>query len=259
MQRRRTLVAPVLAGTIERTIRTARVADFASLCTAGGSSRDSQLVIKYIPLKYCRGFRPDIVGSNPQLRISDSPGFTWGTGNYVAPLAYPLSTAIYGRAGVVAKLDRAKTQVWRIFDARVPTNQDLYVQWTVSQPAFRWLTLTCHANLANQFLRNAFREAFLIDCVLFHPDQRNADYTKIADTWMCVSDWTSNKRLARRESAVLENPRLAILVSEEFAPIGADVRRRSLIGPRGPLPTNALLAAAVRQAYTGSNVMELTS
>jgi hypothetical protein len=263
MARRRALVSPSLVTAIETAVRSSPASQFSALWMAGGIATDPWLVIKYIPTKYCRDFRPDIVtaagGPGPSLRVSDSPGFTWGIGNYVAPLAYPISTAIYGRAGIVAELDRRKTARWRVFDARVPSNQDLYVQWAIRQPAFKWLTLTCHANLANHFLRNAFREAFLLDCVVFHPDQRNAYYTRINDVWMCVSDWTPRNRLARGSSAVLERPRLTILVSEEFVPIGADVRRRSLIGPRGPLPTNTSLSADIRRAFGSSTVMELTT
>jgi hypothetical protein len=75
---------------------------------------------------------------------------------------------------------------------------------------------------------------------------------------MCVSDWNSRRRLARGGSAVLKTPRLAILVSEEFTPIGADVRRRSLIGPLGTLPTNMALAGAIRSQFAGGSIMELT-
>jgi hypothetical protein len=262
MQPRSALVPRPLHDAIERVISGTSASQLASLWTAGGTRADPWLVIKYIPTKYCRDFLPYIAGTNgggPRLRISDSPGFTWGTGNYVVPLAYPISTAIYGRAGIVAVLDPGRTARWRIFDARVPANQDLYIQWTLAQPAFRWLAITCHANLANQFLRNAFREAFRIDCVLFYPDQRNAHYTGASDDWMCVSDWNPRNRLARGDSAVLQTPRLAILVSEEFATIGSDVRRRSLIGPLGSLPTNAALATAIRRQYNVGGVMELTA
>jgi hypothetical protein len=265
MQRRRHLVSPLLANTIESAIQNTPASQFSALWTAGGTAADRWFIIKYVPTKYCRDYRPDVIaatagaGPGPRLRISESPGFTWGTGNYVAPLQYPVSTAIYGRAGIVAELDRSNTVGWRLFDARLSSNQDLYAQWMIRQPAFKWLTLTCHANLANRFLRNAFREAFLIDCVVFHPDQRNAYYTSATDVWMCVSDWTAQKRIAHGVSAVLLDPRLAILVSEEFAPIGHDVRRRSLIGPRGALPSNATLAGAIRHAYTNRDVMELST
>lgn len=262
MQSRLALAPQTLLDAIENAISSSAASQFAPLWTAGGTPADPWLVIKYIPTKHCRDFVPKTItatGNSPRLRISDSPGFTWGTGNYVTPLAYPISTAIYGRAGIVAKLDRTRASRWRVFDARAPANQDLYVQWTLAQPAFRWLSLTCHANLANQFLRNLFREAFQIDCVLFRPDQRNAHYTDPNDDWMCVSDWNPRKRLARGNSMVLQNPRLAILVSEEFTSIGFDIRRRSLIGPLGTMPTNAALASAIRSQFMGGHVMELTA
>lgn len=265
MPSRISLVPRTLARDIESAITATSPSSLTPFLTAGGRTGDSYLVIKYVPARYCRSFRPDLAtgaggaGIGPRLRISDSPGFTWGTGNYVTPLAFPISTAIYGRAGIVAVLDQRHVASWRLFDARVPSYQDLYLQWTMRQPAFRWLTLTCHANLANQFLRNAFRETLKIDCVMFHPDQRNAYYTQQADLWLCVSDWTSYGRLARGDSNVLRQPRLAILVSEEFSPIGNDVRRQSVIGPRGALPSNATLASDIRTALNMGSIIELTT
>jgi hypothetical protein len=234
------------------------------LWTAGGDEHGDWLVIKYIPVRYCRVFRPDLAaraagGGPPGLRISDTPGFTWGPGNYVTPLANPLSTAIYGRAGIVARLDRNQAHQWTVFDARASVNQDHYIAWTLHQPAFRWLTTTCHANLANHYLRKAFREAFAIDSVVFHPDQRNPDYTQRHDVWLCISDWTPFRRLASGESRVLGDPRLTVLVSEEFEPQSHDVRRRSLIGPRGPLPSSAALAAEIRRHYAKGEIFEVTT
>ena len=39
---------------------------------------------------------------NPaRLKISETPALTWGTATYVTPLAFPLSSALYGRIGLV--------------------------------------------------------------------------------------------------------------------------------------------------------------
>jgi hypothetical protein len=81
-----------------------------------------------------------------------------------------LSTAIYGRAGVVSWFDPVG---WRAFDARDPANEDLYLRWLQAQPVYRDAVLTVHSNQWLHQLRNFFREEFDIDVVLFHPDERD--------------------------------------------------------------------------------------
>jgi hypothetical protein len=103
-----------------------------------------------------------------QLKISDTPALTWGTATYVTPLVFPLSSALYGRIGLVTDFDPSG---WRIFDATVPASRRAYVQWVRVQPCFSDLLLTVHSTQANHLLRNKFRKDFQIDCVLFHPDQ----------------------------------------------------------------------------------------
>jgi hypothetical protein len=205
------------------------------------------LAIKYIPARYART-------AGAGLRISGTAGFTWGDATYVAPLVFPVSTAIYGRVGVVAGFRPAG---WRVFDATVPANQALYMAWAQAQPRSRQLLLTMHAQLANQFLRNQFRTAFAIDCVLFHPDQRNRWYTDPTDVWMAVSDWAAGALVRTGASAQFVNAQMTVLVEEEFEPIGHDLRRRTLIGPRSPRAPNATATAAIRRAYAAGDVVHL--
>src|SRR6266481_4271730 len=84
------------------------------------------------------------------LKISETPAQTWGTATYVTPLAFPLSSALYGRIGLVAEFDPIK---WKIFDATTPAGRHAYVQWAQSQPAFSDLLLTVHSTQANHLLR----------------------------------------------------------------------------------------------------------
>lgn len=187
------------------------------------------LGIKYVPPRFAREYLDP--ANHWPLRISDSPGFTWGNGLYIAPLDSGVSGAIFGRVGVVGRFDPAG---WRLFDARVPANQNLYLQWLVLQPAFRHLTLTMHANLANQYLRNSFRTSFRIDAVIFHPDQRHPAYTDRDDTWMVISDWDGGGALMRRGSSgqVRETWATAI-VEDEFEDELGGIGRRRLLGPLG--------------------------
>src|SRR5258706_830905 len=48
----------------------------------------------------------------PQLlKVSATPALTWGTATYVTPVAFPLSSALYGRIGLVSDFDPT---AWRI-------------------------------------------------------------------------------------------------------------------------------------------------
>lgn len=72
---------------------------------SGGRGLGSALAIKYIPTKFAAEYRT----LGHRLKISETPGFTWGRGTYVTPLAFPLSTAIFGRVGVVAEIGERAT------------------------------------------------------------------------------------------------------------------------------------------------------
>src|SRR5215475_14474280 len=64
------------------------------------------------------------------LKISETPALTWGTATYVTPLAFPLSSALYGRIGLVAPFD---PRAWRVFDATTPQGRMAYVRWVRAQ------------------------------------------------------------------------------------------------------------------------------
>lgn len=205
------------------------------------------LAIKYVAAKWAKSFTSMAPGS---LKISTTPGFTWGTGTYVTPLAFPLSSAIFGRIGVVARFDPTG---WRVFDATQLANQSLYLDWIRIQPLYVPLALTTHSSLANQYLRDLFRTTFQIDCVLFHPDQFNAVYTDpLQDVWMNVTDWTTpdlDREIKRDMSARLSDVRFAVIINEEFSPDANDIERSTLIGPLSPRPPDASIMSQIINAY----------
>jgi len=148
------------------------------------------------------------------LKISATPAQTWGTATYVTPLAFPLSSALYGRIGLVAPFDPTG---WRVFDATNPSGRGAYVGWAQAQPAYADLLLTVHSTQANHILRNQFREDFAIDCVLFRPDQEAEYHTNASQhVWMAVTDWTPDKKIQNDMSARLSQARFTVLLDEEF-------------------------------------------
>ena len=222
-------------------------------------STSSILVLKYISTRYCTAYHPGNGACASRMHISNTPGYTWGPGNYIVPLSYPISTAIYGRAGIVAQLDESLVRKWRIFDATDTWNTKLYKQWAQAQPDYDMLMLTCHSQLGNHHLRKRFKELFRIDCVIFHPDQKNKYYTSDTDVWLCISEWDGNGALRTGYSRILRHPRLSIIVSEEFVPIGHDVTRRTLINPWPRITHGPNLAAQIRHAYNSRTPMEYPS
>ena len=237
------IVAPVhprLHADIHAAIETYPAGQFGTIV----ASMPGPLAIKYVPAKYAKGY---VTGTIRQLRISTSAGFTWGTGTYVSPLLFPISTAIFGRVGIVARFDPT---AWRVFDATKTTNQQLYIAWIGMQPLHGALTLTMHSQLANQYLRDLFRRSYRIDCVIFRPDQFNAIYTNLNDdVWMNVTDWTSAGEIASDTSVQLVDARFTVLLDEEFSPDRYDIERATLIGPIGPRQTNAQLMNDIATAY----------
>jgi hypothetical protein len=149
-----------------------------------------------------------------RLKISETPALTWGTATYVTPLAFPLSSALYGRIGLVTDFDPTG---WQVFDATSPVARMAYVQWVRAQPAFSDLVLTVHSTQANHFLRNKFREDFEIDCVLFNPDQEAELHTdRGRHVWMAVTDWTLDGKIDGYMSNRLANARFTVLLDEDF-------------------------------------------
>ena len=179
-------------------------------------SRLSQLVSwhgKYV-IKFVNSQWADHYQTQRQLKISATPALTWGTATYVTPLAYPLSSALYGRIGLVSDFD---PDGWRIFDATDPAARMAYVRWVRSQPVYTELILTVHSTHANHLMRNLFRERFNIDCVLFHPDQEAEVHTDRAQhVWMAVTDWMPNGTIDSGMSQRFPRARFTVLIDEDF-------------------------------------------
>jgi hypothetical protein len=170
------------------------------------------LAIKYIPARWSAAYNKP----GQSLLISESPGFTWGRATYVTSLSFPVSMAIFGRAGVISRFD---PKHWRTFDATSPGNRQLYLRWMQAQQLYEQFALSAQSAYISQFLRNSFRLKYHIDCVLFHPDQSHPRYTKPrSDIWMAVTDWTPGRwrRIARGKSQVFKDPRLTVVIEEEF-------------------------------------------
>jgi hypothetical protein len=180
--------------------------------------------IKFVATRWASQYQ-----TRQPLKISDTALQTWGTATYVTPIAFPLSSALYGRIGLVTRFDPTG---WKIFDATDPRGRAAYVNWARGQPAFSEVLLTVHSTSANQALRNKFRRAFGIDCVLFHPDQEAEIHTDRAQhVWMAVTDWAAGGQLDTTFSRRLADARFTVLLDEDFLleenglPIQRAVRR----------------------------------
>jgi hypothetical protein len=217
------------------------------------------MAVKYVPSAYAAKYK----AANAGLFIG-SNNFTWGRGVYVTGVEQPLSTAIYGRAGLVARFDPAG---WRAFDARDPTNQQLYLHWLQAQVTYAEAVLTVHSDHFLHGLRNVFREQFAIDVVLFRPDEGDAGqwYTSPDDTWMAVSDWEPGierrrgSQLRQGYSGRFSDVRLTILIEEEFAPDDPALTRSPQLVLSGAAPSAAGWPARVRAAYSAGTIERVPS
>lgn len=241
---------------IEAAITNATGLGFGAIAAPGRPADESRYIVKYTGAKYGGRYPP---GANATaslgLFVSPNPGFTWGAGVYACPVAYPVSGAIYGRCGIVAELP--STSGWRIFDATDPSTALLYVQWAQLQPIYSMLTLTAHANWANQLLRNLFKTRFRVDVVVFRPDEYHARYTsRTTDRWLSISEWDARGRLASGVVATRPmNAHLTVILAEEFEPTQSGIRRQALIGPTPTLPSMLPSAANVIAAYRASDLL----
>lgn len=189
---------------VEREITVFENSQLASLVSSGGS-----YAIKFVQSKWATTYE-----SPGPLKVSETPALTWGTATYVTPIAFPLSSALYGRIGLVTDFDPSG---WRVFDATIPSGRRAYVRWARAQPMYADLLLTVHSTQANQLLRDQFREQFRIDCVLFHPDQEAESHTdRVHHIWMAVTDWTTRGTIEHGMSQRLRNARFTVLIDEDF-------------------------------------------
>lgn len=215
------------------------------------------LVIKYMPAKFGTAYR----GSEPRLKISDTPGFTWGRATYVTPLAFPLSSGIFGRVGVVARPDGYLR--WKTFDARDPHTAGLYLRWLQQQAKYRDIILTAHSAYLSQLYRDAFRQRYEIDCVLFRPDQSNPRYTSTQkDVWMAVTDWRKlpggQRAIASGFSERFIEPRLTVVLEEEFEDQMGGIHRAALLN-LGSRPPTDKLAEEIWHAYHRGEFVRIPS
>jgi hypothetical protein len=212
------------------------------------------LAIKYIPARWSNVYhRP-----GQKLKISDTPGFTWGRATYVTSLTFPLSTAIFGRAGVIARFNPYK---WRTFDATVTENRELYIRWLQAQPLYQRFVLSAQSAYISQLLRDSFRLRYRIDCVLFRPDQSNPRYTKTAsDIWMAVTDWTpmQRPRIATGSSERFQEPRLTVVIEEEFEDKMGGIHRAGVLNLASAWPKGNL-SDLFAQAYHDGRIERITS
>jgi hypothetical protein len=217
------------------------------------------LVLKYIPVERAKDFLPKPggpawpppvppphPGSHPPYQSKGifigSKDYTWGKAIYVTGIHQPLSTATYGRVGLVSHIDLGR--IYRVFDARVKANYKVYLKWLRSQPSYPEAILTFHTNHWLHGLRNAFRLQFEIDVVICSPDEPDLGcwYTQPNDIWLGVSDFVRPHppapiRLRDKFSTVFRDVRFTIVVEEEFVnPNEKDLR---LPLPRPPAPPPA--------------------
>ncbi len=185
------------------------VVDYSDSQLAALIEQTGPYAIKFVNTRWAAHY-----SSPGQLKISETPALTWGTATYVTPIAFPLSSALYGRIGLVTDFDPGG---WRVFDATDAAARLAYISWVRAQPIFSDLVLTVHSTYANHLLRNQFREDFSIDCVLFNPDQEAEVHTdRSQHIWMAVTDWTAAHRIDSHLSGRLAHARFTVLLDEEF-------------------------------------------
>src|ERR1700728_955789 len=107
-------------GDLEKQIKTYIERGTASFPTRYRESDGGIYVIKYFPTKRLGSF----LAAGKKLYASDTAGFTWGDAVYVAPLSAPLTTMMFGRIGVVGRIEPT-----RIYDATRPDGRGLYQDW----------------------------------------------------------------------------------------------------------------------------------
>ena len=226
------------------------------------------LAMKYTSSEYAKKY---LTWPNDGIFIG-CKNFTWGKAVYVTGVEEPLSTAIYGRVGLVSWFEPDPR--WRVFDARDRAKYDLYLDWLRLQPAYDAAVLTVHTDHWLHGLRNDFREQFAIDVVLCKPDEFDSRgwYTDPNDIWACVSDWNMGPAVApaQRQLASFKyserfpEVRLTIVPEEEFVGPKEPTSARP---PDEPLPRVAQLevsgkppvAPDVRRAYWGHTIVRVPS
>lgn len=204
------------------------------------------LAIKYVASRWASTY-----ATAAPLHVSATPALTWGTAVYATPICFPLSSALYGRVGLVCPYDPTR---WTIFDATTAAARTAYRRWIEAQPDFEDLVFTVHSTLANHLLRDRFRSRFSIDCVLFHPDQEADLHTSLdSDVWMAVSEWSRPAVLTTGPSTCFPAARFAVLVDEDFDLVDQE-------GPAGlPIQSAARKIEPTTQQFTNSSCTSVAS
>lgn len=209
------------------------------MCKADGTRISKPLVMKYVPTNRAKDYLPahghpplttpadvyrnGVRSPTPNFFIGDN-FYTWGKAVYVVGINQPLSTAIYGRVGMVAALNLSDEQPWSAFDVRYPVHAALYLEWLRRQPHYPVAALTFDTGHWLHGLRNKFRADFKIDVVMCKPDEQDAAkwYTAETDTWLCVGDFEPAdipgkwKLVDQNYSQRFHDVRMVIVGEEEF-------------------------------------------
>jgi hypothetical protein len=208
------------------------------------------LCIKYIHPAAARYYRKP--GS--RLMISSNPAFTWGPATYVTPLAYPYSSAIFGRVGLVSKFDPRN---WKVIDMTTSLGQKAYLTWLSYQPRAIRSHITMHGTTLNGKLKAAFRREFKIDCILFSPDQINHEYTHSDDVWMAVTDWGGGTEVRSSGfSKIFRDTKISVIVEEEFKDRRYGMERQQLLRLSGTGITK-VSTAKIGNAYLKDQLVRI--
>jgi hypothetical protein len=217
------------------------------------------LVVKYMPSARAGQY----LKPNSGLYIGSDYTFTWGKAVYVTGIDEPLSTAPYGRVGVVSWFDPQDPADWRVFDARDKRNQTVYLRWLALQKLYNPALLTVHSHYYLYLMRNIFRTQFRIDVVMCRPDEVDSQhwYTQGDDTWLAVSDWLAPGELkggdtentGNNYSDRFHDVYLVIVPEEEFVADNPALTRSPRFALRNYEPSTAppmsQLSQDARNAY----------
>ena len=207
-------------------------------------------VLKYFSPRYLDAYF-DPMNLARHLLISNTPGYTWGDAVYVTPLRNAYSTMMYGRIGVMGWIHQSDAT--SVYDATEPDGILLFQEWMMHQTyLFDKLTTTIHSELANQEIRNKFRQEFNIDILYFPPDQHNTSYVDdTQDSWFAISD--PGMPGNRLQSTRVRDCEWVLLVLEEFEMSHTREHFNDLIGHRLGAPINVSnrpdISTAIYQKY----------
>jgi hypothetical protein len=143
---------------------------------------------------------------------------------------------------------------WRVLDFTSLAAEALYVSWLQHQPMLRDVLVTVHGDYVNHLLRDQFREQFRLDCILFHPDERDSAglYTPGGDVWMAVGDFDAAGRLKTGASAHFHDVRLVVVLEEEFEVDTPAITRSAILALSNARQTNAVLSADIAAKYSAA-------